>query len=454
MNHYCKFSEFNPFIWRRSLGQRGDLRILGIIKKDIFHAPLDEMIDDLGWPREIADMIRKTARGEATYDYILEVLERAKVEHLSGFKTKKYPQRDIKELTDRMYDFLLSAMRYEEDILIPTNPFAYITNGLSLGFGAAGVLYAIKNSGYEIPQKALKWFVDRASKVTPEDFPPGLLTGLSGISWVSWELGYGDLAAKSLEFANRHSLLFSHPSYYYGSAGVGLTNLFLYLKTRKDKYLSESLRIAEALLSSAREDDRGLRWEYDGGTYVGLGYGQSGIALFFLRLSQITGDKRFLNAGKRALEYDLSTGEELEEGIISYKETPDSTTFEPYVEVGTAGIMKVALRYGLDVDNLVPDVARKYAVFPGLIFGLSGLLDTLVDLNIYKGESEDLAYLPLSGIMSLFPIDVDGKLAFPGEGLFRVSCDYATGVAGIMRTFYRLMYRDRADFMLDEVENE
>jgi len=158
-------------------------------------------------------------------------------------------------------------------------------------------------------------------------------------------LGYGDLAEKSLEFANRHPLLFSHPSYYYGSAGVGLTNLFLYLKTRKDKYLSESLRIAEALLSSAREDDRGLRWEYDGGTYVGLGYGQSGIALFFLRLSQITGDKRFLNAGKRALEYDLSTGEELEGGIISYKETPDSTTFEPYVEVGTAGIMKVALRY-------------------------------------------------------------------------------------------------------------
>jgi len=110
------------------------------------------------------------------------------------------------------------------------------------------------------------------------------------------------------------------------------------------------------------------------------------------------------------------------------------------VEVGTAGIMKVALRYGLDVTNLIPDVVRKYAVFPSLIFGLSGLSDTLVDLSIYR-KNKDYIYLtnmPISGIMALFSIDVDGKLAFPGEGLFRVSCDYATGVAGIMRTFYRL----------------
>ena len=459
-----------PSFSSEDFSQRGDLMALGAImmyfimpilavrdiKKDIFYGPLDEMIDDLGWSREIAQMIRKTAEGVATYDYILEVLRKAEVERSPNFKTKPYTQDHLKDFTDKMYDFLLSAMRYEEDILIPTDPFAYLTNGLSLGFGAAGVLYAIKKSGYEIPKKALRWFTDRVVRINSEDFPPGLLTGLAGISWVSWELGYHDLAEKSLKLANSHRLLFEHPSYYYGAAGVGLANLFLYLKTQKDNYLSEAIRIADVLLSSAHGDKIGLHWKYDGTTYIGLGYGQSGIAIFFLRLYQITGNKKFLHAGRRALEYDLSTGKEIEEGVISYKESLDDVTVEPYVEVGTAGIIKVALRYGLDVDNLIPDIVRKYAVFPSLIFGLSGLVDTLVDLSIYR-KNKNYIYMtniPLSGIMSLFPINVDGKLAFPGEGLFRVSCDYATGVAGIMRTFYRLIHRDRADFMLDEVENE
>lgn len=43
-------------------------------------------------------------------------------------------------------------------------------------------------------------------------------------------------------------------------------------------------------------------------------------------------------------------------------------------------------------------------------------------------------------------------LATPGDNLFRISCDYATGVAGVMRSLHRIITLDKADFFLDEIE--
>jgi len=39
----------------------------------------------------------------------------------------------------------------------------------------------------------------------------------------------------------------------------------------------------------------------------------------------------------------------------------------------------------------------------------------------------------------------------PGDGLFRSSCDYATGSAGVMRALHRFAHLEEADFVLDEV---
>ncbi len=447
----------------------GDLKTLGTImmyflfpilamrdiKEDIFDAPLSEMINDLGWPSEIAELIRDVHSGKAKYDEISYVLKGAEVERNPHFRVDRITNDEIKSLMDGIYEFLIKNMRYEGEILIPTDPFAYITNTLSLGFGASGILYSIKKSGYDVPKKALIWFENRLRSLNREDFPPGILTGLAGISWCSWELGYYDFSESLLNMANEHSLLYEHPSYYYGSAGVGLANLFLYTKTNKQPYLDKALEIAKNLIESSIEDENGVHWETEGKTYIGFGYGQSGVALFLLRLYQITGDERFLEVGYKALMYDIRSGEELEDGVITFKEFVGDATFESYLEVGTAGILKVALRYGYDdVESLIKDVSRKYAVFPTLIFGLSGLLDALIDVKIYRNyEEDDMLLKPITGIRRLFTIEKDG-ICFPGEGLYRVSCDYASGMAGILRTLSRLTYLDMGDFTLDEMEGK
>jgi hypothetical protein len=56
----------------------------------------------------------------------------------------------------------------------------------------------------------------------------------------------------------------------------------------------------------------------------------------------------------------------------------------------------------------------------------------------------------LSGCM-LFPFEREGGLAFPGESLSRISCDFGTGGAGIALVMDRYRTRRGAAFMLDEL---
>jgi hypothetical protein len=188
---------------------------------------------------------------------------------------------------------------------------------------------------------------------------------------------------------------------------------------------------------------------------VGYGYGQSGVALFFLRLSQVSGSERLLFAGRQALEFDLSHAVEFETGVLSFPAVPSEPTVEPYLEQGSAGIAKVALRYGMldRTKPILPDVWRKYSTFPGLLYGLGGFVDVLTDAFIHSQDDEFLkmAKRPLSGIRDLYLMKQPIGSATPGDGLFRVSCDYATGVAGVLRSLHRFIHHDESDFTLDEV---
>jgi hypothetical protein len=61
--------------------------------------------------------------------------------------------------------------------------------------------------------------------------------------------------------------------------------------------------------------------------------------------------------------------------------------------------------------------------------------------ELYK-NTKDAKYLemskkPLAGIKDIYLVKTPKGLAVPGEGMFRVSCDYATGVAGVMHTLYK-----------------
>jgi len=102
---------------------------------------------------------------------------------------------------------------------------------------------------------------------------------------------------------------------------------------------------------------------------------------------------------------------------------------------------------------ILSDVHRKYAGFAGLLYGLGSFIDVLTDAYLFSNNVKflEMAKRPITGIRDIYLIKQSHGSATPGDNLFRISCDYATGVAGVLRALHRFTHLDEADFALDEV---
>lgn len=431
---------------------------MAYIRDDLFDTVLPEIVWDIGWKdTPVMGVIRDLAQGKASLKEAEERLLQP-VSTRQPYASKAGRGLPADSVLKRLAAFIQVNYRLDPKYtLFPCDPFALATNASSLGFGSSGVIYALIRAGVEVPQAAWDRHLAEVSSLNSQNAAPGFLTGLAGIGWAHLAMGEAAIGLGFVEQANRSVQKTTHPSLYYGMAGLGLADLAAYVVSGHHRYLDLALELAAQLESSALQSNDGLYWEDDGVVRIGFGYGQSGIALFFLRLSQAAGDERWRTLGKAALCYDLAHGHELEAGVTTFAAAPAGiTTYEHYIEQGTAGIVKVAIRYGLweTVDQLVLDLHRKYAGFAGLLYGLAGLIDTLVDAHVYSGNPRylEMAQRAYQGLTDLYVFGDDDMAAVPGENLFRISCDYATGMAGIIRAIQRLSAPDGDDFCLDVLD--
>jgi len=429
---------------------------LASLRDDLYETVFRTLVDDVGWSHtQVANIVSGLSKGTVTSESAFELLDRP-ARLVAPHYSEETSSGSCEIICQELANFLLANIGTGvEDALFPADPFLYRTNNLSLGFGACGVLYALKKCGFEIPKVAYEWLEKTLDDCNTHELPPGLLTGASGVAWCLWELGLRDRAQEFMSIANRSSLLKRHHSQLYGMAGIGMANLYFYLRTKRSQYLTLANDLADSLLETVREDDRGIYWESDNVVHLGYGYGQSGVALFLLRLFQLNENENLLSHGRRALEFDLSHAVEIENGVCSFPRAPGDPTHEPYLEEGSAGIAKVALRYGISdgMEAILSDAWRKYATFAGLLYGLGSFVDVLTDAFIFSSDRRylEMAQRPVAGIRDLYLIRLGRGTATPGDGLLRVSCDYATGTAGTLRALHRFAHFDESDFMLDEI---
>lgn len=343
------------------------------------------------------------------------------------------------------------------DRLFPADPKVFTTNPLSLAYGACGVGYALKKITHCSQERVADWILSHT--ITAETYAPGLFVGISGIAWGLLEMGMREEAEKIFRCARHHRLLDQSVDIFYGLAGWGMANLRFFLETGDEFYLSQAREAGDRLVGSSQPCESGCYWGSLDETSVGFAHGASGIAVFLLYLYLATGREYFVSTGQRALEFDLGLGVETKDNGLSWRESakPGATLY-PYWRFGSAGV-GVALvrfwrllgnaRYRLLLENIFLDTDRKYAVFPGRFMGLAGLGDFLLDTHEMTGESRFLsaAHRVAEGIMQ-FRVERQG-IAFPGDLLSRLSCDYGTGSAGIALFLNRLVGGRGSDFMLD-----
>ncbi|MEZ2346491.1 class III lanthionine synthetase LanKC [Terriglobus sp. RCC_193] len=423
------------------------------LREDLFSGCLSVMLRDIGWENtNLYPIISGLAANSMTLQEARILLEESSTP-VSCPLSAQPAEFDIDEAIKGLGDFLLAHLNTNEASLFPADPFAYRTNSLGLGFGAAGVLYALTSCDVDIPSAGIDWLRDKCDTLSVSNIAPGLLTGAAGIAWCLATLGEHDAAIQLMEVANNSPMRSAHHSLLYGMAGIGMANLYMHQRYERDDYLRSAVAIADQLIDTAIIDREGVFWQNGSNIHVGLGYGQSGVALFLLRAYERTGESKYRSAGEKALAYDLAQAVERETGIVTFPRGTGEHTAVPYIEEGSAGIVKVAMRYGMwDIsDRILKDVHRKYAVSSGLFFGLGSFVDALTDAYLLSKDRKylEMARRPLCGLNDLYLIPRSGMRTVPGEGLFRVSCDYATGVAGVMRTLYRYKWFQPADFFSD-----
>jgi serine/threonine protein kinase len=351
------------------------------------------------------------------------------------------------------------ASTARRDRLFPADPKVFTTNPLSLAYGACGVGYALSKITNGSQESVADWIVSHT--ITAETYAPGLYLGISGIAWGLLEMGRREAAEKIFRCTRHHRLLDQSMDIFYGLAGWGMANLRFFLETGDEFYLSQATEAGDRLVGSSQRCDNRRYWGSMEETSVGFAHGASGIAVFLLYLYLASGREYFVSAGQQALEFDLNLGVRTKDSGLSWRESarPGATLY-PYWRFGSAGV-GVALvrfwrvlgnaRYRMLLEDVLLDTDRKYAVFPGKFMGLAGLGDFLLDVHELTGESSFLsaAHRVAEGIMQ-FRVERQG-IAFPGDMLSRLSCDYGTGSAGIALFLNRFLGARGSDFMLDSL---
>lgn len=343
---------------------------------------------------------------------------------------------------------LSSATPQRRDRLFPGDVQQFVADGLGIGFGfgAAGVLWALDVAGFGRHPAHEQWLRAAARRVPSAR--PGFYDGLFGLAFTLDHLGHGDAAEPVLDQAIAACRELRDVSLHSGLAGAGLCLLHFADRTGESGYLDPAYRVADRLATAVRgEQPHGVdQWIGHSGapaahrrSRAGLLRGWSGPALLFLRLFRHTGDAGYRDLAITALHRDLDLCRTAPDGSL---QVDVGWALLPYLDVGSAGIALVTAEAlaCLEDDRLaeaLPALARACqpeVVFEAQLFsGRAGLIAALAKLDVQRPDL-DLGPSIARHLRRLVwhATSYQGRLAFPGSKLRRLSMDLATGGAGVL----------------------
>ncbi|MFB7171618.1 class III lanthionine synthetase LanKC [Streptomyces sp. NPDC056254] len=333
---------------------------------------------------------------------------------------------------------LLSATPERDDRLFPGDVRQFLTDGLGLAHGAAGVLWALHTSGAGRYPEHEEWLLKAADRRPPSR--PGLYDGAHGVAHVLREFGHLDAAEALLARSAQAVGALRDPSLQRGTAGIGLDLLDAAARTGDGDHRRRALALADRMADAiALGTAPGITAGPGRGSRAGLLRGWSGPALFFLRLYEDTADAAHLDLAVRALHHDLDLCGVAEDGSL---QADGGFRLLPYLEVGSAGIALVAdqvlahrgdARLEQSLPLLVRAAEPEFTIEPHLFGGRAGLLATLASLRTRTAGPAPATAVPRHlSRLHWHALSYRGHVAFPGEQLRRISMDLATGSPGIL----------------------
>ncbi|MHA7956168.1 class III lanthionine synthetase LanKC [Streptomyces sp. L500] len=345
------------------------------------------------------------------------------------------PTDDWPAARDSMVRAILASATPERDDRLFPGDIAQFSEGggLGLAHGAAGVLYALAETGADRYEQGERWLLAHTDPgATPPGTPLGLYDGLAGVAHVLHRLGHTrralDLTATLL--GEKWQRLTS--GLRGGLAGIGL-HLDDLARTTGDRHFHERAVEAAQLLADRLAADGG-----EARQRAGLMRGATGSALLFLRLYERTGAPALLDLAGTALRADLARCVRTANGAL---EVDEGWRTMPYLGDGSVGIGVVLDDYLAHVPDPDEDLTEaraailtaarsRFYAHPGLFQGRAGMIWHLGRTTTPGLAPADLAAQVAA--LGWYGIPYQGELAFPGHQMMRLSMDLATGTAGCL----------------------
>lgn len=326
------------------------------------------------------------------------------------------------------------------DRLWPGDPAQFDENGIGLAHGAGGVIHAMREASLDVNPLALSWFRHATeAALAAADTNLGLYDGLAGAAWVHRRSGEHHLADAILHRlrGTPHDELGN--DLYAGLPGVGL--LFLSEANRDPGLLEDAARIAHTLRQRRAMLPKLTEHTPVTSRGAGLMWGASGTALFALRLFERTRESEYLRLAMDALDDDLLHCRTADDGSLQVDE---GWRLMPYLASGSAGIgivlaqlllhLAPSEKYATALDGISRAASAPFTVQSGLFTGRSGLM--LLHLTLARqGLATAVSRATLDAhaqALKLHAVRHAAGIGFAGDGLLRLSCDLATGSAGVL----------------------
>ncbi|MFP8903709.1 class III lanthionine synthetase LanKC [Streptomyces atacamensis] len=339
---------------------------------------------------------------------------------------------------------LASATPEREDRFFPGD-IAQFAAGGGAGFanGAAGVLYALAETGGERCPDAEDWLL-RRTKEPASGTPLGFYDGLAGIAWTLERFGHTDRALELAGTVVDQPWDDLAPDLHGGLAGIGLALDSLAASTGESALHEEALRCARLVADKGgREAARAgngaaARSSAGRGPRAGLLYGSAGQALLFLRLYERTGEPGLLDLAADALRRDLDHCVTSAGGALQVDE---GWRTMPYLGEGSVGIGMVLDDYAAHRDDERFERARhdilkaarsRFYAQPALFRGAAGMILHLGRTTVGDPGAHEADLRRQIASLTRAAVPYQGLLAFPGEQMMRLSMDLATGTAGCL----------------------
>jgi len=443
-------------------------------RENIFQK-LKLVLFDLGLPPQLMEIVSGLTHSETGQRWsINQAISHLESIELPRVGRRMFPSREellsvdpptnllknrIAAVTAGLSMFLDSTLDLSrDDRLWPAAPEVFVTNGVSLEYGASGVAFFLLNARGYVSPDVLDW-IERKEVATL--CPPGLYSGMCGVALLLLEAGRIESAQRVMQKVSSDDLVVDRAGLYYGSAGVGLTNLHFWMRTGEQRYLTDAIQIGNWLVQNATRSETGIYWRTADKVYLGLGEGQSGVALFLTYLSAATNSSYYAEAAGSALDFDISHSKKVAGRLVwkVHTESREHAPNLPHIKYGSAGVGSACIRhFALTGDERYKDIAIDCAYtvrtrMSNKIWqdeGSAGYGEFLLDMATFLDEPafRHVAFFQAEAIVT-HALERPNGIAFGGLDHYRICADYSYGSSGIGIFLDRLMNGKQRFLMLD-----